>query len=116
MHAGCVHSVYNNEGRDGGYGDQAFSPGFRTNALRSTLLVHGEAVGRGGASDPDVSQTRADGGAICLAGGGIPVTPPRSIDQGTEVGCLAPQPEGDRHRGYSTPLHLALRANWRSGD
>ena len=38
--------MYNNEGRDGGYGDQAFSPGFRTNALRSTFLVHGRSCRR----------------------------------------------------------------------
>ena len=39
--AACIQCD-NNEGRDGGYGDQTFSPGFRTNALRSTLLVHGQ--------------------------------------------------------------------------
>src|SRR5271157_5141549 len=43
-------------------------------------LVHGQAIRRGSAGNPDLSQTRAGSGAVCLACGGIPVAAPRPTD------------------------------------
>src|SRR5271157_632542 len=108
MPAICTHLVYKQKGQEHGVRNDPSSLEVRIPTLGNLPLVHGQAVRRGGACDPNLSQTRAGGGAVCLASGGIPVTPPRPTDQGTEVGNLAAPAGRGRHRTHCPPLHLAL--------
>ena len=54
-----------------GLGDDPFSLQVRVSAGGGPELAHGQADGRGGAGNSDLSQARAGGGAVRLAGGGV---------------------------------------------